>query len=134
MTNIVFNFFTDSKETGIKKAGSYFARSTRDIEEVLMYGCSAESFIDKLQIDVCKFDSNNASIVGRHITTSTPEQLRSFTDHGLLDLRKSLQTDTPLSIFLRENGIRIDVDSRQLYYKGKAIHIEESKELNINVF
>jgi len=126
--NIVFNFFSDSKETAIVKISDYFHLSPLAVEKAFEYGCSVESFIDELKIDLSAFDSGNISLVGRHVTTSTEEELISFRKNGLLNLRSSLHEDTPLSNFLSKHKVKIDVDKKNFVYNGHSIPIEGKKD------
>lgn len=108
--NIVFDFFSDSQATTIAKLGNYLHMHPSEIEKALVYGCSAESFINDLRIDLLAYDRSVVSIIGRHVTTSA-EDMQSFYRTGLLDLRASLQQDTPLSHFLTKHNIIIDIES-----------------------
>lgn len=124
--NIVFDLFSDSQATTIAKLGNYLHIHPSEIEKALVYGCSAESFINDLRIDLLAYDSSVVSIVGRHVTTSA-ENMQSFYRTGLLDLRASLQQDTPLSQFLTKHNIIIDVERKLFIYKGRRIPIEGRK-------
>lgn len=125
--NVVFNLFSDSKATAIEKICDYFHLSQAAVERALAYGCSVESFINELKIDLSAFDSSSVGLIGRHVTTSTEEELRSFTDKGLLNLRLSLQEDTPLSRLLRKHKVQIDVDNKLFHFNGRTIPIEGKK-------
>lgn len=127
MSHYVFNFFSDTKEAAITKLSAYLSKPRSDIEKALAYGCSSGSFIDELQIDLNAFNSSKVSIVGRHITTSSPNELCSITDNGLMNLSQSLQESTPLSRFLRKNKVHIDVSNKLFTYRGTTIPIEERK-------
>ena len=126
--NIVFDFFSDSKKTATAKISNYFNLSPLAVEKAFKHGCSVESFIDELKIDLSAFDSGNISLVGRHVTTSTEESLISFRKNGLLNLRSSLDEDTPLSTFLSEHKVKIDVDKKKFVYNGHSIPIEGKKD------
>lgn len=125
--NIVFNLFLDSKATAIEKISTYLHLSQVAVERALVYGCSVESFINELRIDLSAFDSSSVGLIGRHVTTSTEEELRSFADKGLLNLRRSLQEDTPLSRYLRKHNVRIDVDRKLFHFNSRTIPIEGKK-------
>lgn len=125
--NIIFDLFSDSKETVITKICNYFNVSRLDVEKALGYGCSAESFINDLRINLNAFDSSKVSIIGRHVTTSTDEDIGSFFENGLYDLRLSLQEQTPLSHFLSKHHIQVNVDKHKLYWGKKVIPIEGKK-------
>lgn len=125
--NIVFDLFSDSKATAIMKLCNYFRLPQLAVEKSLKYGCSAESFINELKIDLSAVDSSDVSIIGRHVTTSTEEEISSFSRNGLFDLRLSLQEQTPLSLFLAKHHIQVNVDKHQLHLGKKVIPIEGEK-------
>ena len=127
--NMVFNLFADSLETVIKKLSRYLNVSEKDIEHALRYGCSAQSFIEELKLNLCSFDSSNVNIVGRHVTTASDEDLVYFYKMGLLNLSQSLQETTPLSSFLKQHQINIDVDNHWFFHKDKKIAIERNKDM-----
>lgn len=126
-SNIVFDFFSDSKAATIAKLSGYLHIPSNTIENVLTYDCSVESFINELRLDLSAYDSSTVSVVGRHVTTATEEELTSFHKNGLLNLRASLQKDTPLSRFLKSHKIQIDVDRKYFNYNRRSIPIEGRK-------
>lgn len=127
MERIVFNMFSDSKDVAVKKLCKYFALDESAARTALLYGCSANSFIDELHINLCDFDSSDVSVIGRHITTASDDTLGSFTQNGLFNLSQSLQRDTPLSRFLRDHGICVDVENRLFHFRDWHIPISEKK-------
>lgn len=127
MDKITFNFFSDSREMVISKLAAYLGISQSSIKETLKDGCSAESFINDLHINLRAFDSSNVCIIGRHVTTATDSSINSIAEKGLLNLKRSLQENTPLSEYLRSQKIQIDVDNGLIYINGKSIPIESRK-------
>lgn len=128
--SIVFDFFSDPKATAIAKLSNYLHIPQSAIERALEDGCSTASFINELKLDLLEYDSDEVSIVGRHVTTSTKEDILSFYRNGLLDLRLSLLEDTPLSRFLSKHNVQIDVDNRCFHYNGRTILIEGNKRFD----
>lgn len=128
--HVVFDFFSDSKETAITKLSGYLHIPQSKIEQALKYDCTPESFINELRIDLSAHDSSAVSVVGRHVTTSAEDELLSFHKNGLLDLRTSLQGDTPLSRFLKSHKIQIDVDRKRFDYGRRSVPIEGRKNPN----
>ena len=128
--HVVFDFFSDSKETAITKLSGYLHIPQSKIEQALKYDCTPESFINELRIDLSAYDSSAVSVVGRHVTTSAEDELLSFHKNGLLDLRTSLQGDTPLSRFLKNHKIQIDVDRKRFDYGRRSVPIEGRKNPN----
>lgn len=132
--NIVFNFFSDSKATAISKLSNYLQRPEDAIQGALEYGCSLASFINELRVDLSACDSSDVYIVGRHVTTSSEEEIVSFHKSGLLNLRSSLQEETPLSVFLKRHKIQIDVDRKLFSYNRRTIPIEGKKNSDHKCF
>ena len=130
MGKITFNFFSDSKESVISKLSAYFDIPQSSVTEALEYGCSTESFINDLHINLRAFDSSKVCIIGRHVTTATDSGLSSIVGKGLLNLKRSLHEDTPLSEYLRSQKIQIDVDNGLIYINEKSIPIESRKGSN----
>lgn len=130
MDKITFNFFLDSKDVVVEKLATYLGLSTSSVAKALEYGCSSESFINDLHINLRVPDSSKVFITGKHVTTASEDSLRSITEKGLLDLRRALQDDTPLSEYLRRNRIIIDIDNRIIHIKKKHIPIEEKKGID----
>ena len=126
---MVFNLFVDSIETVVEKLSEYFNVNKKDIEDALRYGCSVQSFIEELKLNLCLFDSSNVEIVGRHVTTACDGDLGKKKKKGLLNLAQSLQETTPLSTFLKLHQISIDVDNHWFCHKDKKIAIERNKDM-----
>ena len=124
---ITFNFFSDTREMVIEKLSAYFGIPQSAITKALEYGCSPETFINDLRINLKDFDSSNVCIIGRHVTTASAGSLSSITQKGLLNLKQSLQEHTPLSEYLKKQKIQIDVDNRLIHINGKSIPIENRK-------
>ena len=134
MDKITFNFFLDSKESVISKLSAYLGIPQSSVTEALEYGCSTESFINGLHINLRAFDSSKVCIIGRHVTTATDSGLSSIVGKGLLNLKRSLQEDTPLSEYLRSQKIQIDVDNGLIYINGKKNSYRKPKGFGPRVF
>lgn len=125
---IVFDMFSDAKLTALQKMCEYFSLPLKEVEKVVEYGCSTESFIDEFKINLNNFDSRSIFFVGRHITTANEKTISSFEKIGLLDLRTALQSKTPLSEFLEKFKVQIDVDNKIFKLEDKSILIEGQKD------
>jgi len=134
MEKYLFNFFFDTKHEGIEKIANYFKLNRQQVEEALTYGCTSAMFIDKFKIDLNKYDSSRLYFICRHVTTSNDEEVDSFFSEGLLNLKDALQYETPLSKFLRQHQIVIDVDERKIIYRGHKYPIESDKNENHKCF
>lgn len=126
--NVIFNLFSDSKTVAIEKICSYFNLPPREVENSLIDGCSADSFINEFRINLNSFDSSNIHFVGRHITTANERTLCSFREKGLWDLHSSLQSETPLSNFLKNFKIQIDIENKIFKFNKRSITIEGNKD------
>lgn len=131
---MVFDFFTDSRETIVKKLSDYFKIDEKHIDNALRYGCSVESFIEELKLNLRMFNSNDVDVIGKHVTTALKEDLNCFSEKGLLNLSQSLQSTTPLSKFLKKHQIYIDVDNHYFHYKKIKIAIEKNKGIDHKCF
>lgn len=66
----------------------------------------------------------------KHVSTSIDGE-RFIKKHGLLDLNSLLKMcGSPLTLFLLDNGIHIDVDDMVLKFNGKAHSIEKDSRAN----
>lgn len=134
MEKYLFNLFLDTKQDAIEKISNYFKLNQKQVSEVLAYGCTSTSFIDKFKIDLNKYDSGKLHFVCRHVTTSNDEEIVSFFRAGLLNLKDALQFETSLSKFLRQHQIIINVDERKIIYKGNTYPIDSDKNENHKCF
>ena len=74
------------------------------------YSIYINEIVKDLNIKLNMSYSSNVKIKCRHMTTSTEEGLESFRKNGLLDLKRMLQLNTPLSKFLAKYEILVDAD------------------------
>ncbi|MBU3106626.1 hypothetical protein [Clostridium gasigenes] len=73
---------------------------------------TADVIIEIFRIDLNLHDSSKVKIVCRYMTTAIEEGVKSFKEKGLLDLKRLLQLDTPLSELLAKHKIWVDVDNK----------------------
>lgn len=130
---ITFDFFNDSSTELIEKfceyfnldketVGDYFIRVNPDI-------LTPETLVRRFGLKLDEYDSSQLQIVCRHMTTSTEDEIHSFVDKGILDLRTMLQEDTPLSEFLLQHKIKVNVDEHKIEIAGKSYPILSSEEV-----
>lgn len=91
------------------------------------------SFVEKANIKLDSVDVSQVMLHCKHIMT-IDDEFASIKKYGLLPLNKVLIYDTPLHKFLFEHGINIDVDNRNLFYKGTEVHLYKSDEECKNCF
>ena len=119
---VVINFFNvrDSHSAG-KLIADYFKLNSQEvIEELKPYkgeDYDLLQFIKKFKIDLERQYHKVTFITCRHATT-TYDELKLLKDKGLLNLNKMLDEETPLSKFLFEHGITINVGGKTLMFNG----------------
>lgn len=91
-------------------------------------GCDGdfEVFWEKHFKEIDAIDISNLRIIGFHVVGSL-DKCREIKKNGLKNLKKVLSQKTILNKFLRENGVRVDVKSKRLYYKGVSFDIDYEK-------
>ena len=124
---ITFDFFNDSSTELVEKFCEYFQLDKETVEDYFIRvnpdTLTPETLVRKFDLKLNEYDSSQLQIVCRHMTTSTEDEIHSFVDKGILDLRTMLQENTPLSQFLLEHKIKVDVDE----HKIEKLSIEDGK-------
>lgn len=127
MTQVLFDFFNETHVEWLKSFCAYFRLS----EEVVV------SYFDKvnpdeltpgkltqdLNMNLTDYDSNNLSIICRHMTTASEADKQSFINRGILNLKMMLQEKTPLSDFIKTYGITVNVDNRKMFINQQSYPI-----------
>ena len=130
---ITFDFFNDSSTELVEKFCEYFKLDKETVEDYFSMvnpdTLTPETLVRKFDLKLNEYDSSQLQIVCRHMTTSTEDEIYSFVDKGILDLRTMLQENTPLSQFLLEHKIKVDVDGRKIEIKGKNYPILSNQEV-----
>lgn len=124
---VTFNFFEDGATELLEKMSHYLNRNIEDIEafftETNPDEMTPEVLIEKLNLNLNEYGSDQIQVIGRHMTTSAPERLRLFRTYGLLGLKESLLCDTPLKAFLEAQGIELKIDERLIVIDKKIYPI-----------
>lgn len=135
---LTIDFFNDSTTILIEKFSEYFKLEK---EVVVDYFTTVnpdvltpELIVKKFDLKLNEYDSSQLAIVCRHMTTSAEDDIYSFTDKGILDLRTMLQEDTPLSRFLLQHEIKVDVDEHKIEINGKIYPILNSREICLECY
>lgn len=84
-------------------------------------------FVEQTKIKIDIVDVKKVYLHCKHITTSI-DDLESLKSNGMMTLNESLSKKTPLSDFLQEHQIRIQVPQRKVYYKGNQFTLYDSNE------
>ncbi|NFO15198.1 hypothetical protein FDB34_13520 [Clostridium botulinum] len=121
MGEIIFDFFNGNHEVWLSRFCEYFNLNIKEINEYFKNTdrdtLTPNVIVEKWGINLNLFDSSKIKIICRHMTTTTKTGIVNFKENGLLDLKRMLKLDTPLSKFLAKHKIWVDVD-------GKLIKIE----------
>lgn len=130
---ITFDFFNDSATELVEKFCEYYRLDKETVEDYFIKvnrdTLSPETLVKKFDLKLNEYDSSQMQIVCRHMTTSTEDEIHSFMDKGILDLKTMLQEDTPLSRFLLEHKIKVNVDEHKIEIKGKTYPILRDQEI-----
>jgi hypothetical protein len=119
MERILFDFFNETHTEWLKSFSAYFRLSEEGVasyfDELNPDELTPGKLTQDLNINLTDYDSNNLSIICRHMTTASRADKESFSFHGILDLKSMLQEKTPLSDFIKDYGITIDVENRKMF-------------------
>lgn len=130
---ITFDFFNDSSTELVEKFCEYFKLDKETVEDYFISVnpdiLTPETLVKKFDLKLNEYDSSQMQIVCRHMTTSTEDEIHSFMDKGILDLKTMLHEDTPLSRFLLEHKIKVNVDEKKIEIKGKTYPILSNQEV-----
>jgi hypothetical protein len=125
----VFNFFNKYKTTIAlckyfklpqKNGQRYFTEHypTDEITDNRIY----LDFIRDFNISINEFDTANAFITAKHITTFIDNGL-SIKKYGLLNLKDVLELETPFKQFLEINGIAFDIHNKKIMLNENCIEL-----------
>jgi len=127
MSQIQFDFFNESHEEWLKSFCAYFRLSEEVVATYFNEINPDELTPGKLTLDLnmnlTDYDSNNVSIICRHMTTASETDKQSFINHGILNLKRMLQEKTPLSDFIKTYGIVVNVDNRKMFINQQVYPI-----------
>lgn len=120
----LFDFFECNQSQLLHSFSKYF-----DLDEQMVFRffhtvnretIDVETVMDGLSIKLNNYNSEKAIYLCRHMTTSSQENLNSFIETGILNLKQMLCSENALSIFLKNKGVMID-------YNARTIHIDEKR-------
>lgn len=118
----IIDFFSNKDcEGSAKLISDYFGLNYEMVmDELFQYyrkDYNLINFIEKFNINLEHVYQNETYITCRHATT-TYDGLNYLRKYGLVNLKIMLERKTPLSRFLKENAISIDVDKKVLECNG----------------
>lgn len=127
MGEIIFDFFNDSQKVWLSRFCEYFNLNTKETSEFFKNTdpdiLTPNIIVENLGINLDLFDSSKIKIVCRHMTTTTKTGINNFKENGLLDLKRMLELETPLSKFLAKHKIWVDVDRRTIKVENNTYPI-----------
>ncbi len=120
---VVFDFFKCNKEELLTSYCEYFSldylKTKEYLEKANRETIDEETVIKELGLNLNNFDSCKASIIAKHMNTTTVEGIESFRNHGVLDLKRMLKDENDLTKAMKESGITIDYDNYLLNIEDK---------------
>lgn len=135
---ILFDFFNDSPDELLEKFAQYFLIDINELKYFFLKTDYDEItpilLVKTFNLDLKRFNSRHISIVCRHMTTGNELVLNSFKELGILNLKEMLQQSTPLSIFLQEHGITVNVEDSTIKIKDNEYPILQKKETCDNCY
>ncbi|MGE7219593.1 hypothetical protein ACQKJC_24460 [Priestia koreensis] len=90
----------------------------------LRIGFDLIQFLEDHRIEDEQLLECDLSLVSLHVTTNNDE-CASIKKYGLINLQKAISLETPVSNFLRSQGISINIEQQQIHYNGKIYSISE---------
>ncbi|WP_346234877.1 hypothetical protein MKY04_18030 [Lysinibacillus telephonicus] len=92
---------------------------------------SVEEFLEVFDVDENVVADKELLLTSLHVTTNN-DNCESIKELGITNLQKAVTLNTPLKRYLKEQGVEINVEKKEIFYKGKNYDI--SKEYNgINI-
>lgn len=86
------------------------------------------NFIDKFNISS---DIHDTLLICALHYTSNNDNSCAIKKYGLRDLKFSLTEDTPLKLFLADNGFNFDIINHTMYYNGRSYNIFYERQVSI---
>ena len=135
---ILIDFFNDTPDELLEKFAQYFLIDINELKYFFLttnYDEITPTLLVKtFNLDLKCFNSRCISIMCRHMTTGNELTLNSFKELGILNLKAMLQQSTPLSIFLQERGIIVNVEDSTIKIKDCEYPILQNKEICNNCY
>lgn len=127
MEQVIFDFFNETHAEWLKSFCAYFRLSEEDVVSYFNKMNADEltpgKLTQDLSMNLTDYDSHNLSIICRHMTTASETDKHSFINHGILNLKRMLQEKTPLSDFIKNYGIAVNVDDRKMFINQQTYPI-----------
>ena len=86
-----------------------------------------QDFTEHFCIEDAVIMRGDLNLVSLHVTTNN-DRCETIKKYGLMNLQDTINSDTPLGNYLRDQGIKIDLAKKIIEYKGELFSIEEKDE------
>ncbi len=122
-------------ESAMESLCEFIGKNNREVFRYLLlnknnddYKVIFDNFIEKFNINIDKdLTLDGMEIKAIHVTTGN-DGGEFIKENGLKNLREVVKSDNPMSNFLKEQGIKIDIDNKLICYKEKSYPIEDNRE------
>ena len=127
MKTIKFDFYNANKELWLQNFCQAFSLNQKDVREFFRNSIDSDitpnNIVSIFNPNLKHYDSSSIEIVCRHMTTTNDIEISNFKKVGLLDLRNVLRINSPLSQYMHQNGISIDIDNKEIQINDIKYHI-----------
>lgn len=121
-----------NQEDVLRFVSDYFEVSEIDIINFLR--CNKEfrtnlylDFIKEFNIEEHKLNSENVLLKAKHVTTVIDGE-KSIDKYGFINLIDVLEKDTPIKLFLNEQGIQLNIKNKTIKIDGRVYEIDENDD------
>jgi len=118
MKTIKFDFYNANKELWLQNFCQAFSLNQKDVREFFRNSIDSDitpnNIVSIFNPNLKHYDSSSIEIICRHMTTTNDIEISNFKKVGLLDLRNVLRINSPLSQYMHQNGISIDIDNKEI--------------------
>lgn len=91
------------------------------------YNYRVQDFTEHFCVEDAVIMRGDLNLVSLHVTTNN-DRCEKIKKYGLMNLQDTINSDTPLGNYLRDQGIKIDLAKKIIEYKGELFSIEEKDE------
>jgi hypothetical protein len=111
----------------IDSLGEYLDLTERQIGKYISEhktSYSTVGLLDYYNIDYDKLFESDLKLVALHVTTNKDE-CQSIKKFGLVNLQQAILLDTPLGQYLKNEGVYIDIDNKEIHFKDRVYYIDK---------
>lgn len=121
-------------EGALESLGKYLDLTERQLGKYIAEhknNWNVDEFLEIYNVTHEKLFENELLMISLHVTTNNDE-CASIKKQGLVNLRQAIMLDTPLSRYLEDHDIKIDIDSKTLKHRGRCFDINDREDLYTN--